>query len=61
MAQVPSEDEIKEAQLDTELQIADKKQSQEAQGKGFDVDPDGHAPGVVPEDIWQGHKEPSDE
>ncbi len=57
MAQVPNSEEVKEAQFATELEINQKRADQEAQGKGFIVPEDGHGPGVVPEDVWQGHKE----
>lgn len=61
MASIPNSDQIKEAQLASELEITTKTLEQEALGKGFVVPEDGHGPGVIPEDIWQSHKEPSHE
>ena len=57
MAQVPSEDEIRSAQFETGLEIELKRADQESQGKSFEVNEDGHGPGVIPEDVWQSHKE----
>lgn len=57
MATTPNEQEIVQAKEQTEQEIEEKRQSQEALGKDFIVSDDGHAAGVVPEDIWQEHKD----
>ncbi len=57
MALVPNEDEAKEAQFDTALQIEEKRAEQAIEGKRFKVDKDGHAPGVMPESAWKSHKD----
>ena len=53
MANIPSEQEIKQIQDQNDQEIADKLESQIAQGKSFNISPDGHGPGVVPEPVWQ--------
>lgn len=55
MAQIPTEDEIKIAQRESQKKITDKRAKQRAQGKDFEVDE--HGPGVVPEKVWKGLKQ----
>lgn len=57
MAQVPSEDETKEAQAESVMDIELKRVDQEAQGKTFEIDEHGHAPGVIPESSWKRYKD----
>lgn len=57
MATRSTPEEIERANAQTELEIKQKAEAQAAEGKSFIVAPDGHGPGVVPEDVWQGHKE----
>lgn len=57
MALVPDEHEVKRAQLETAEAISNKLSDQQALGKGFEVDPEGHSPGVIPEEVWQTFKE----
>lgn len=54
MAQVPSEQEIKQAQQQTRKKINDKRSKQRAQGKDLILDE--HSSGVIPEPIWKGMK-----
>lgn len=53
MAQIPSEEQIKEITEKNDQEIADKVAAQAAEGKGFDLPADGHGPGVLPEEIWK--------
>lgn len=56
MAQAPSEQDIQKAQAETQAQIDAKRAEQQEHGKDFVIDDDGHAPGVIPEPIWEDHK-----
>lgn len=57
MAQVPSEQEVQEAQLESAMEIDLKRADQQAQGKDFIIPEDGHGPGVIPEEAWKKYKE----
>jgi hypothetical protein len=56
MAQAPSDEEVKKAQEAAQKKIEKKIESQQAQGKDFVIDPEGHAAGVIPEKTWKGIK-----
>ena len=53
MANIPSEEHIRELQEENDKAIADKTVEQLQQGKTFNISGDGHGSGVVPEEIWQ--------
>ena len=61
MAQAPSEQQIADAQQKTKAEISEKKEDQKRQGKDFIIDKSGHAAGVIPEGVWQSHKEPTND
>lgn len=61
MAQVPTDKHIQQAQLETQQEINEKRIDQQLQGKDFVISDDGHGPGVIPEDVWQSHKEQPNE
>jgi hypothetical protein len=56
MAQIPTDDEVKAAQAEASRKIEEKRQLQAQEGKKFEVPEDGHAAGVIPEDVWKGIK-----
>ena len=56
MATAPTQDETKKAQEATQAEIDAKLKAQQEQGKDFVIDKDGHAAGVIPEDVWKGLK-----
>lgn len=53
MAQIPTAEEVVTAQAEAARKIDEKREAQEAEGKSFIVPDDGHAAGVVPEDVWR--------
>ena len=53
MANIPSEDKVKQLQEQAAKELADKVADQHAQGKSFHIDAGGHGPGVIPEETWQ--------
>lgn len=57
MAQVPTQEQIDEAVVATAEAIVEKQITQQELGKEFLIDEDGHAAGVVPEEVWQAIKE----
>lgn len=57
MATQPSSEEIERARAHTEKEIEEKTAAQIAEGKTFNMSADGHGAGVMPEDVWQKHKE----
>ena len=57
MARLPTKSEIGKAQAQTQRSVMRKQDEHNKANKDpFTLDPDGHGPGVMPEDVWQKHK-----
>lgn len=54
MAHVPTNGEVEKLQASAEAKIQKKVEYQQAQGKDFVVDDEGHHSGVIPEAVWKG-------
>lgn len=54
MAQIPSNEQVRKMQARTKIAVHKKKLAQKSVGKDFVLT----GAGVVPEKIWQSHKEP---
>lgn len=56
MAQIPNEQDVLAAQDAAAAKIEEKRLEQQAEGKDFIVPENGHAAGVIPEEVWKGLK-----
>lgn len=53
MARVLSEKESEKLRNQSAKEIAKKVAAQAKEGKSFELDPEGHSSGVIPERVWQ--------